>query len=88
MAAFCDRTREALVSIRIESAEEFKQLLENLALELVDANIYLRLHFDLGDATRDYRREFRQPNCYRRKDRFSTWPGRDCRRSMGPISIA
>jgi hypothetical protein len=48
------------VSIRVESAAEFKRLLESLALELVDGNIYLRLHNDLANATTGYRREFRQ----------------------------
>jgi len=49
-----------LLSIRIENADEFKRLLESLALELVDANIYLGLHNDLETATTSYRREFRQ----------------------------
>jgi hypothetical protein len=40
-----------ITSIRIENVDEFKRLLESLALEFVDANIYLGLHNDLGSAT-------------------------------------
>lgn len=38
------------MSIKINDAGEFKRLLEDLARELVDANIYLRMHNDLASA--------------------------------------
>ena len=52
------------MAIRIKSAADFRRLLEELALELVDANIYLRLHNDLKIASGRYQREFRQSRAF------------------------
>lgn len=48
------------MAIKIKDAEEFTRLLEALANELVDANIYLKLHEDLTAAGREYSTELHQ----------------------------
>jgi len=52
------------MEIKIKSADELNKLLDALALEIVDANIYHRLYSDLVDSIKDNAREFSQSNTF------------------------
>lgn len=52
------------MEIKIKSADELNKLLDALALEIVDANIYHRLYSDLVNSRTDYAREFSQSNTF------------------------
>lgn len=52
------------MEIKIKSADELNKLLDALALEIVDANIYHRLYSDLVNSRKDYAREFSQSNTF------------------------
>lgn len=52
------------MEIKIKSADELNKLLDALALEIVDANIYYRLYSDLVDSIKDNAREFSQSNTF------------------------
>lgn len=52
------------MEIKIKSADELKKLIDPLALEIIDANIYYRLYSDLNDSIEDNGREFRQSNTF------------------------
>jgi HEPN superfamily AbiU2-like protein len=48
------------MAIRIKDSAQFKRLIEALALELVDANIYFRLHNALEEARGEFGRELNE----------------------------
>ena len=52
------------MQISITSAEEFERLLNVLASEIVDAQIYFRLHTDLMAAVPDYAEVFNESNTF------------------------
>jgi len=52
------------MEIKIKSPDELNKLLDALALEIVDANIYYRLYSDLVDSIKDNTREFSQSNTF------------------------
>lgn len=52
------------MEIKIKNSDELKKLLDALALEIVDANIYYRLYSDLNDSIVDNWREFSQSNTF------------------------
>lgn len=52
------------MEIKIKTADELNKLLDALALEIVDANIYHQLHKDLFDSRSDHSREFAQSNTF------------------------
>lgn len=52
------------MAIRIESAADLQALLSTMANELVDANVYLKLHQDLGTSAKDHGREFNQARAF------------------------
>ena len=52
------------MEIKIKSGDELNKLLDALALEIVDANIYHRLYSDLLDSIKDNSREFSQSNTF------------------------
>jgi hypothetical protein len=51
---------EIIMGLKIKSSDEFDKLLNALANELVNANIFFKLHIDLKSATTEYNREFSQ----------------------------
>jgi hypothetical protein len=52
------------MEIKIKSSDELNKLLDALALEIVDANIYHRLYTDLVDSIKDNARGFTQSNTF------------------------
>ena len=48
------------MEITIQSGEELNKLLDVLARDIVDANIYYRLWISLSEATKEYSVEFAQ----------------------------
>jgi len=52
------------MKIKIQSGDELNRLLDALAREIVDANIYHRLFCDLVDSIPAYQREFQQSNTF------------------------
>lgn len=52
------------MKIKIKTADELNKLLDALAREIVDANIYHQLHKDLFDSRSDHSREFAQSNTF------------------------
>ena len=50
--------------IQIQSGEELNRLLDRLAHDVVDANIYHRLLMDLNSSVQDYLTEFAQSNTF------------------------
>ncbi|MCX5717034.1 MAG: hypothetical protein NTW44_01740 [Nitrospirae bacterium] len=52
------------MKIRIKTADELNKLLDALALEIVNANIYHQLHKDLLDSRTGHSREFAQSNTF------------------------
>lgn len=52
------------MEIKVKSADELNKLLDALALEIVDANIYHRLYSDLVDSIKDNAREFGESNTF------------------------
>ncbi len=52
------------MEIKIKSGDELSKLLDALALEIVDANIYHRLYTDLVDSIKDNARGFTQSNTF------------------------
>ena len=52
------------MEIKIRSGDELNKLLDTLALEIVDANIYHRLYTDLIDSIKDNVRAFTQSNTF------------------------
>jgi len=52
------------MQIRITNAKEFECLLDALASEIVDAQIYFKLHIDLMAAIPDYKEVFNESNTF------------------------
>jgi len=52
------------MEIKIKNADELNKLLDSLALEIVDANIYHQLHGDLVDSIKENMRSFSQSNTF------------------------
>lgn len=52
------------MAIVVNTSEDLQRLLTTLANELVDANVYLRLHGDLGLAVSMFSREFNQARAF------------------------
>lgn len=52
------------MAIVVNSSEDLQRLLTTLANELVDANVYLKLHGDLGLAVSMFNREFNQARAF------------------------
>ena len=52
------------MEIRISSGEELEKLLDGLALDIVDANVYYQLFSGLNDAIMDFQREISQSNTF------------------------
>jgi hypothetical protein len=52
------------MEIKIKSSDELKKLLDSLALDIVDANIYYILYSNLNDSINDNSREFSQSNTF------------------------
>ncbi len=52
------------MQISITNAEEFESLLDALASEIVDAQIYFKLHTDLMAAIPDYKKVFKESNTF------------------------
>jgi len=52
------------MKIKTKTADELNKLLDALALEIVDANIYHQLHKDLVDSRKEHAQEFAQSNSF------------------------
>src|ERR1700722_19490931 len=52
------------MEIKIQTSEELNRLLEALATEIINANSYHRLFFDLHEARLTHKREFQQSNTF------------------------
>lgn len=52
------------MKIMIKRGDDLNKLLNSLAMEIVDANIYHRLYLDLINSRKDYARVFRQSNTF------------------------
>lgn len=52
------------LEIKLRNADELNRLLDVLALEIVDANIYYQLYNDLINSIKDHAREFSQSNTF------------------------
>lgn len=52
------------MEIKIKTSDELNKLLDVLALEIVDANIYYRLYSDILDSIEKYWKEFSQSNTF------------------------
>ena len=52
------------MEIKIKTGDELKRLLDELAMEIVDANIFYQLFTDIVDSIKDYTKEFQQSNTF------------------------
>src|SRR5437763_15135400 len=52
------------MQLKIKSSDEFETLLNALATELVHANIYFKLHYDLKSATTEFENEISQSRTF------------------------
>ncbi|OLP20347.1 hypothetical protein BST81_01020 [Leptolyngbya sp. 'hensonii'] len=52
------------MKINVKTGDELNRLLDNLQQEIVYANIYYRLYWDLNDALRSHPEEFAQSNTF------------------------